>query len=310
MSTFYTSLRVSLRESLRVSLHRYGLAAQTALTRDLHLGVDLCAPIGAAVHAFADGEIFLTGYYPDEFDYGYVVVTKHRIGGKDVWALHGHLSAGSIEGPGKKAGTSIVKGEVIGHMGGKSENGNWFPHTHFQLVLLEPVIADCPGVVAVQDRKTCHKIYPDPRLVLGPLWPLPAESAFAAGTDDVRVSRTHVNRTDGGSTSGSAKGSAGGNESKSDESKSRVAGIGGAGGGGGGTDDGDSDGGCGGGGGGSGDCDSAVPLPGDLVTSLVYGTMVQSLVRHCFHADAQLYCIAKVDWVVGQGNLELGGGIV
>lgn len=285
------SLRVNLSpcESLRVSLHRYGLAAQTALTRNLHLGVDLCAPIGAAVHAFENGEIFLTGYYPDEFDYGYVVVTKHRIGGKDVWALHGHLSAGSVEGPGKKAGTSIAKGEVIGHMGEKSENGNWFLHTHFQLVLLEPVIADCPGVVAVQDRKTCHKIYPDPRLVLGPLWPLPAESSFAAGTDD--VSRTNVNRDD--------------------ESKSRVAGIGGAGGGAGDTDDGDSDGDCGGGGGGgSGDCDSGVPLPGDLVTSLVYGTMVQSLVRHCFHADARLYCIAKVDWVVGQGNLELGDGIV
>lgn len=31
-------------------------------------------------------------------------------------------------------------------MGEKHENGNWFPHTHFQLVLLEPAIADCPGV--------------------------------------------------------------------------------------------------------------------------------------------------------------------
>eukprot|EP01050_Picozoa_sp_SAG11_P055410 SAG11_NODE_33840_length_275_cov_0.585227_1_plen_49_part_10 len=49
-------------------------------------------------------------------------------------------------------------------MGEAHENGNWFPHTHFQLILLEPVIADCPGVVAIADRDVALKIYPDPRL--------------------------------------------------------------------------------------------------------------------------------------------------
>ena len=33
----------------------------------------------------------------------------------------------------------MKRGEVIGWMGDKHENGGWFPHTHFQLMLLEPV---------------------------------------------------------------------------------------------------------------------------------------------------------------------------
>ena len=51
----------------------YGMSSQLTQTRDLHIGIDLCAPAGAPVHAFADGEVFLTGVYPDAYDYGHVV---------------------------------------------------------------------------------------------------------------------------------------------------------------------------------------------------------------------------------------------
>jgi murein DD-endopeptidase MepM/ murein hydrolase activator NlpD len=67
-------------------------------------------------------------------------------------------------------GAAVKKGEVIGRMGERHENGSWFPHTHFQLSLLEPVIADLPGVVFKGHRATALRVYPDPRLVLGPLW--------------------------------------------------------------------------------------------------------------------------------------------
>ena len=146
----------------------YGSESQATQTRDLHIGVDLCAPAGAPVHAFADGKVFLFDYYPDEYDYGNVIVLKHTIDGMSVWSLYGHLSAASIAS--KVAGTSVKAGEVIGWMGEKHENGNWFPHTHFQLSLLEPVIADMPGVVFEGHRETALRVYPDPRLVLGPLW--------------------------------------------------------------------------------------------------------------------------------------------
>lgn len=146
----------------------YGSESQATQTRDLHIGVDLCAPAGTPVHAFADGQVFLFGCYPDEFDYGNVIVLKHSIDGAAVWSLYGHLSARSIAD--KVQGTAVKAGEVIGWMGEKRENGNWFPHTHFQLSLLEPVIADMPGVVFQGHRETALRVYPDPRLVLGPLW--------------------------------------------------------------------------------------------------------------------------------------------
>ena len=146
----------------------YGSESQATQTRDLHIGVDLCAPSGTPVHAFADGEVFLFDCYPDEFDYGNVVVLKHTIDETKVWSLYGHLSGSSIAN--KAQGSAVKAGEVIGWMGEKHENGNWFPHTHFQLSLLEPIIADMPGVVYEGHRETALRVYPDPRAVLGPLW--------------------------------------------------------------------------------------------------------------------------------------------
>ena len=149
-------------------------------------GIDLCAPVGTAVHAFADGEIFLCAFYPEKYDWGHVVVTKHRLQAKtrqqqgdagvapstssdvDVWALHGHLSAASLAG--KTSGDAVKQGDVLGWMGEPEENGEWFPHTHFQLIMLQPAIADCPGVVAARHRELAKLLYPDPRMVIGELW--------------------------------------------------------------------------------------------------------------------------------------------
>jgi len=74
----------------------YGSDSQATDVRDLHIGVDLCGPVGASIHAFADGSIFLVGNYPGQYDYGNVIITSHMIGDRQVWALHGHLSASSI----------------------------------------------------------------------------------------------------------------------------------------------------------------------------------------------------------------------
>ena len=63
-----------------------------------------------------------------------------------------------------------VFGEVIAWFGAFEENGGWDPHLHFQLSLIEPETHDMPGVVAPEDRDQALRDYPDPRLVLGPLY--------------------------------------------------------------------------------------------------------------------------------------------
>ena len=136
--------------------------------RFLHIGVDIGAPVGTPCMAFADGEISHFGYNPADGDYGNVVITKHLLGGVRLWALYGHLDAPSIAG--KKVGHPVSAGEVICWMGDKHENGGWEPHLHFQLSLIEPATHDMPGVVDPKYREQALEEYPDPRLVLGPIY--------------------------------------------------------------------------------------------------------------------------------------------
>jgi murein DD-endopeptidase MepM/ murein hydrolase activator NlpD len=136
--------------------------------RTVHMGIDIGAPLGTAVHAFFAGEIFLVGNNEAEGDYGYTVITRHVLGAAELYALHGHLSARSVEG--KAPGRKLEAGEILGWLGDRHENGGWNPHLHFQLSLERPETCDMPGVVTPAQRDRARALYPDPRLVLGPLY--------------------------------------------------------------------------------------------------------------------------------------------
>ena len=136
--------------------------------RFLHIGIDIGAPVGTPCMAFDQGVISHFGYNPADGDYGYVIITKHLVDNKTIWALYGHLSAESIKG--KKIGQNISRGEVICWMGDKHENGGWESHLHFQLSINEPETHDMPGVVDPKNRDEALRNYPDPRLVLGPIY--------------------------------------------------------------------------------------------------------------------------------------------
>ena len=136
--------------------------------RFLHVGIDIGGPVGTPCMAFMDGEISHFGYNPEPGDYGNVIITKHQIGEVFLWALYGHLNSESVEG--KFVGQKISAGEVIAWFGDYEENGGWAPHLHFQLSLIEPETHDLPGVVAPEDREQALMDFPDPRLVLGPIY--------------------------------------------------------------------------------------------------------------------------------------------
>ena len=150
--------------------------------RTVHIGIDLDGPLGTTVYAFAPGVIHAVGYNADLGDYGNVVVIRHELpaGGNDrdsndeshqrhVYALYGHLSDTSLQG--KTVGQAIAAGDIVGYFGDVHENGGWFiPHVHFQLSIHPPATHDMPGVVSLQDRPKALLEYPDPRLILGPLY--------------------------------------------------------------------------------------------------------------------------------------------
>lgn len=137
--------------------------------RCLHVGIDLGAPVGVAVHAFAPGRVLHRGALPAPGDYGHAIVVEHEIGEDlPIYALYGHLAARSLllRSPGDR----VEAGEVLGWIGPPEENGGWPPHLHFQLSRERPETYDMPGVVRPSEREEALRRWPDPRLVLGPIY--------------------------------------------------------------------------------------------------------------------------------------------
>jgi murein DD-endopeptidase MepM/ murein hydrolase activator NlpD len=136
--------------------------------RTVHVGLDIGGPAGTAVHAFSEGTVLHAGYNPADGDYGHVIVTRHVLGGVELFALFGHLdSATLVDSP---VGRRFGEGEVLGRLGADDENGGWPPHVHIQLSWERPATHDMPGVVTSSQREDALRRFPDPRLVLGPLY--------------------------------------------------------------------------------------------------------------------------------------------
>jgi peptidoglycan LD-endopeptidase LytH len=137
--------------------------------RDIHVGVDLFCPAGTPVHAFADGELHLFANNDMPGDYGYTLIYKHTLeNGETIFSLYGHLGAASLKD--KVVGQKVHSGAVIAWTGNNTENGGWKPHVHFQLSTTAPNVCDMPGVVADNQLEQALLLYPDPRIVLGPIF--------------------------------------------------------------------------------------------------------------------------------------------
>ena len=136
--------------------------------RNIHMGIDLAAPVGTKVYAFHEGEVFAVGLNDLPQDYGPTVITVHEFDGEVLYALYGHLSLETLSQV--RAGQHLSKGDVIGAVGGFEENGGWNPHLHFQLSRVRPITHDLPGVVSARHRQWARRAFPDPRLILGSIY--------------------------------------------------------------------------------------------------------------------------------------------
>jgi hypothetical protein len=141
--------------------------------RTVHMGVDLGGPAGEPIWAPTPGRVLHAGYNAAAGDYGHVLVLEHRLGDRPIWALYGHLSARSLEL--SPPGREVEAGALLGWLGRPEENGGWPPHVHVQLCWERPATHDLPGAVARKDRAAALARYPDPRLLLGPVYALPGE---------------------------------------------------------------------------------------------------------------------------------------
>ncbi len=141
-----------------------------ANARTVHMGIDIGCPTQTPVYAFDSGTIVHQGFNPAPFDYGHVIVTEHQNQqGATFWVLWGHLSKASIHK--HQIGEPFERGDVIGWVGSKSDNGGWNPHLHIQLANEKPATHDMPGVVSLSERELAGQMYPDPRIILGQIYP-------------------------------------------------------------------------------------------------------------------------------------------
>ncbi|MEH7827661.1 aminotransferase class III-fold pyridoxal phosphate-dependent enzyme [Gemmobacter denitrificans] len=101
--------------------------------RTRHLGIDIFAPAGTAIHAPMDGVVESVSYNADPLDYGHTLILRHETAsGRAFFTLYGHLG-GSLPGL-CRAGQAVSAGQMIGHLGDWHENGGWAPHLHFQII--------------------------------------------------------------------------------------------------------------------------------------------------------------------------------
>ena len=107
--------------------------AASAERRTRHLGIDIFAPAGTAIHAPLDGVVESVTYNADPLDYGNTLVLRHATSeGRPFFTLYGHLG-GSLPGL-CHPGQTIRAGDLIAHLGDWHENGGWAPHLHLQVI--------------------------------------------------------------------------------------------------------------------------------------------------------------------------------
>ncbi|MFL9829382.1 peptidoglycan DD-metalloendopeptidase family protein [Flavobacterium sp. ST-87] len=133
--------------------------------RNIHIGVDLWTQAETAVICPIDGWVHSFKNNDSIGDYGPTIILKHKLENHTFYTLYGHLSLESIKN--LKTGMLFKKGELLGNLGNSSENGDYAPHLHFQIIKnMETYKGDYPGVCSKSDLNFYMENCPNPNLLL------------------------------------------------------------------------------------------------------------------------------------------------
>jgi hypothetical protein len=138
-----------------------GCPQMIAENRLYHLGLDILVPMSTPLHAPLNAVVAESGYEPGEANYGGFVLLRHESPLFDAfYSFYGHLGRGSLPA----AGQRIAAGEPFAAVGDFHENGNWFYHTHLQ-VITERGFSDgyvSKGYCARSDLAEMNDLCPSP----------------------------------------------------------------------------------------------------------------------------------------------------
>ena len=99
--------------------------------RFIHLGLDVIVGLGTPLHAPLNAVVAKSGYESGEGNYGGYVLLKHESPCFETfYSFYGHLCKDRLPADGKK----LPAGMAFAEIGDFHENGNWFHHTHLQVI--------------------------------------------------------------------------------------------------------------------------------------------------------------------------------
>ena len=99
--------------------------------RFIHLGLDVIVGLGTPLHAPLDAIVFKSDYESGEGNYGGYVLLKHESPCFETfYSFYGHLCKDRLPAAGK----AFPAGSAFAEIGDFHENGNWFYHTHIQII--------------------------------------------------------------------------------------------------------------------------------------------------------------------------------
>jgi Peptidase family M23 len=99
--------------------------------RFYHLGLDIIVPLATPLHAPLDARVKESGYEAGEGNYGGHVLLMHESPDFETfYSFYGHLNEESLPAE----GADFKAGQPFARIGDFHENGNWFFHTHLQVI--------------------------------------------------------------------------------------------------------------------------------------------------------------------------------
>lgn len=129
--------------------------------RFIHLGLDVIVGLGTSLHAPLDATVAESGYESGEGNYGGYVLLKHESPSfESFYSFYGHLCKDRLPAAGK----TVPAGAAFAEIGDFHENGNWFFHTHIQVITrqgLERGYAS-KGYCTEQDLVQINDLCPSP----------------------------------------------------------------------------------------------------------------------------------------------------
>ncbi len=145
--------------------HRDTLLGQcpqmVAEQRFIHLGLDVIVALGTVLHAPLDATVAECGYEPGEGNYGGYVLLRHAGENFDTfYSFYGHLCKKHLP----TAGQAVGAGAPFAEIGDFHENGNWFHHTHIQVITTQGLQRGyiSKGYCAREDLAGMNDLCPSP----------------------------------------------------------------------------------------------------------------------------------------------------